>query len=82
MYKTQFLVLFCRSDSMHTYSAGSISSEGATNWLEHSRIGQSTPADAALQMEGFTISGCGNGVKKSQDGASFSHSSINTNILW
>lgn len=53
---------------MHTYPAGSFSSEGAANWLEHSMIGQSTPSDVALKMEGFTISGCGNGIKKTQDG--------------
>ncbi len=52
---------------MHTYSAGSFASEGVRNWLEHSKVGQCTPHDMAMQMEGFTVSGCGNSIK-TQDG--------------
>ena len=53
---------------MHTYSAGSFASEGARNWLEHSLVGQNAPQNVALQMEGFTVSGCNDGIKKTQDG--------------
>ena len=55
---------------MHTYSPASYASDRANKWLELSMVGQNTPQNVASQIEGFTISGCSDGLKMAQDGVS------------
>jgi hypothetical protein len=57
------MVLYCRGDTLHTYAAGAYTTEGARKWLEHSKVGQDSLQNVAVQMEGFNISGCRNSIK-------------------
>jgi len=68
MYKTESLVLFCHGDVAHSYPSGTFATEGACRWLEHVEIRHTTPHNAALQLEGFSVSGLGAAVKKRNEG--------------
>jgi hypothetical protein len=66
MYQTESLVLFSRGDSVHSYAPGSFATEGAQNWVQNAEIGNDTPDNIAMQLEGFTASGCNKRVQKTQ----------------
>ncbi|KAH9955288.1 hypothetical protein BC827DRAFT_1271815 [Russula dissimulans] len=68
-YQTESLVLFCHSTVAHSYSSGSFATEGARRWLENAEIGNNTPQDSAIQLEGFCTSNCGEWIRKIKEGS-------------
>ncbi|KAH9955750.1 hypothetical protein BC827DRAFT_1158100 [Russula dissimulans] len=81
-YQTESLVLFCHSTVAHSYSSGSFATEGARRWLENAEIGNNTPQDSAIQLEGFCTSNCGERIRKIKEGsARLMHRKIREAIL-
>jgi hypothetical protein len=48
---------------MHEYALGSYASDGAHKWLQYSKVGLTTPSKIAMQMQGFVVSGCCQGIE-------------------
>ena len=55
--QTEFLLLTCWGNNLHTYGSDALASANAETWLENVELKQLNPAKAALMTEGFVISG-------------------------
>ena len=67
MYQTESLVFFSQGDLAHSHPLGLFAIEGAQNWVQNAEIGNDTPDNIAMQLEGFTASGCNKQVQKTQE---------------
>ncbi|KAI0274603.1 hypothetical protein BC834DRAFT_965116 [Gloeopeniophorella convolvens] len=67
-FKTEVVLLWGRGSIGHSYEFGSYLTPAAEKWFEHADHSTKVPAQAAMELEAFAVTGCAARVEKAQKG--------------